>query len=357
MKRLTWWQWALIGVTLALLAFFALVPEWKKQTIDTGFSDAALRNPFLATQRLAEQSNGSFYVTRELKITDDVLDQYNTLVLQNTYAMLNQRQVETLTTWLHQGGRLIISGYTPDLNARAVNDELFAHLNIEVLAANDEMTEDVLAGFLFSEQCGGNYSDDDMLYVDDYALLMDFYSNTRYYSIKRDQTAHALVRTYGAGDVVMMPDLMPFSNFNILCADHAEAVWALFNDRNTLWIWAAPASNWLKTLVNALPITTTITLLTLLLWLWRRAARVGPARQLATPERPAITQHHSALATKLWQQGDKEAFAELIGPLMRYVKRTLSHDDYQTLQPYSTPQNDGELLTLYKRLQQLGVLR
>lgn len=357
-KQLRWWQWLILALLLLLIGVLALVPEWKQQTIDTGYSDAALRNPYLAAQRLAEQSQGSLYVTRELKLTDSVLDQYNTLVLQNTYAMLNERQLAALTTWLSQGGRLIIGGYTPDLNAREIQDVLFEHLNIEVQPASSDKTQDALDGLLFGEQCDQErHEEEDIVYLDGYALQMQFYSDTRFYSRKQAQSQRHLVRQYGAGDIVMLPDLLPFSNLNLLCSDHSEAAWVLLNDRRTLWLWAAPASNWLTTLINALPLSSALALLSLLLWLWRRASRVGPARQRLAAERPAISEHHAALAHKLWKQADKDAFYQLLAPLLRYAKRTLSHQDYQQLQPFAQPQNDAELLALYKRLQQLGVLR
>lgn len=356
-NRLRWWQWLIIALLISLIGFFALVPEWKQQTVDAGLSDAALRNPYLAVQRLAEANAGKMRVTRELSINDQVLDQHNTLVLQNTFGMLNDEQVDELTLWLRQGGQLIIGGYTPDQNARALSDPLFTALGIEVLAASPEYNQSALDSWLAGDQCGSEYSDSDLVSLNGHPVSMAFYSNTNFYSLKRDETSRTVWRRYGAGKVIVLPDLLPLSNFNIECEDHAKAAWALLEGRNTLWIWAAPASNWLKTLIKALPVSSALVLLTLLLWLWRRASRVGPARMTAQAERPSISHHHAAIAQKLWQQKDKDNFAELVAPLMRYAKRTLPEEDFKTLQAYSAPQTEGQLLTLYKRLQQLGVLR
>lgn len=103
--------WIINGILIVfcLYLFFALFEPYQKE-IDTGWSEAAYRNPFLAAQHyLAAQGVVSHSLDTLRQETD--LEAIDTLYIEDSNAVLSPQQVDVLMTWMREGGHVIITAH------------------------------------------------------------------------------------------------------------------------------------------------------------------------------------------------------------------------------------------------------
>lgn len=108
--------WLLTGLGMILiaagLAWFLQNFERRSQEIDTGYSAAARRNPFLAAERILARLNvpvesvSGRDLLRDLPPTDDTL-------VVNGLGALNLERRAALHEWIEQGGSLIVEAVEP----------------------------------------------------------------------------------------------------------------------------------------------------------------------------------------------------------------------------------------------------
>jgi len=94
-------------VLAATYSFFSLY-ERVETTIDTGYSDEARRNPYLAAKNYLER----FQVETETSTEMTVLDRLQfgeTLFVTNGSTVRSQERKDQLLNWVSEGGRLILS--------------------------------------------------------------------------------------------------------------------------------------------------------------------------------------------------------------------------------------------------------
>lgn len=130
---------ASVIATLALLyyLFITFVVKWTYTEHDVGWSEDVRREPvfaarqFLEKQGIATEYRRSFALFDKLdgNSTRNTPGPNDTIVLFDSFGVINEARFEKLSPWLHEGGTLVTSTYNPR-NKGVEPDELFYYLGV-----------------------------------------------------------------------------------------------------------------------------------------------------------------------------------------------------------------------------------
>lgn len=311
--------WLLIGLGAILLALFL---SWfftnferRSREIDSGYSAAAQRNPYLAAERFLArlgvpvESLAGRDRLRDLPPPDDTL-------VVNSLGVLNAERQEALHLWVERGGRLIVEA---------------VHLWDE-----DDSTEERRGYFLerygvrLFEQAGRTNLfdvDDEVVAavdIDDYQGELDVGFGVRYFledasgeasgHVVAEENVRLLQYEIGNGLLTVASDNRFLTNSHIGRHDHALFL-ALLADppgNGKVWLLYDSGMPWLGALLwHRAPLVIISSLGLLIFFLWYQAGRLGPFVSGPAGDRRDLLAHLQASAGFLWRHGQGSRLTEL----------------------------------------------
>lgn len=357
---------------------------WKEKEIASSQSTAARQNSFLAAQYFLHQHNIDSQMLRSFSLLDGLqwqeekLKPDDTLVLFNSYKLLQGKRLQNLLTWVENGGMVIVSTSNRFIgNNTRTRDPLFDQLNVEVLrkpsVIDDEETETAADDKTSAEDESASPEDEttspedetrsaedktksaeeneerhrcdldgELTPLDFYGetepLLIDFSQGEQFTSstatvaeVGDDVGLYQAVFEYGQGWIVVHSDPSIWTNSRIDCHDHAYALWNTIHPTNKVWFLVNQEAPSLWTLLwRASPMGIVAGVLALLLWLWAKAARFGPILTRTETGRRSLAEHIRASATLLWRrQQHPHLITQLRRRLCEQVQRT--HPQFSNL--------------------------
>lgn len=339
---------ALLSVA-ALLALGLRQIEWVEKSVDTGFSEAARTEPFLAANRFLERFGVATEHSRSVAMLDDLPPTDHVIVMTNTRRTLSAARLEALMGWVSEGGRLILVAIEPDaeedpgaaplleqagIYMRFLDDDdesavtESAPANLEDREEDPAITvEEVLNSVLFD-------SADICLSPAETAVLegvsgppqrTEFWHGKALYTNAKPTLAavnqggdQLLMLPWDAGSLVALTAAELWENPHIHCHHNAHLLRLLSADRRKLWWLTGTEMKPLHTLIAARwPWVLGILGLWLLLWCWRAAVRERAPQRTVDTERRNVMEHIDGMARFLYQQGRQTALLEHLREQLR----------------------------------------
>ena len=278
-----------IVALVALTVYVANNTYWEDVPIPTPPKGEAVTNPFYAAQRFAEALGATTRRDRALAVPSP----RSVMVLSLWHWDLSSRRQEAIKQWVESGGRLVVdrmlsgdrtdfetwSGVGWDFN-EAASDAYFEKEDVDAPDEQCAVIEEV------APQPGGFYSVCNL----DFSFVRT--ARPMQWAL-RDEVGHQAVRVaVGQGSVTVINNV-PFTSRGLFDGDHAalfvagtqlrrgdEVVFLTEDDHPSLlalmWIYGAPS--------------VALSLLLVGLYLWRGAARFGPALALPEPRRRSMAE-------------------------------------------------------------------
>ena len=333
------WQWIpLILLALLIMGSLAL---WVSQNlvkrsgeVYTGYGEAARNNPFYLAERLLTRLGATVHPVRRLDELPDPLEPADTvLVAIPTYA-LSAGEAERLLNWVGQGGHLIISVQHP-CEPGAGCDHLLNPLQVGSQRVESPPTDPVPVSLNAAQP----------------PLQVRFRSNLRL-----NDAPWQVVR-WGRGQVTLLIDLSLFANQRLINHDHADFLWALFQQNpagGAFWLQYRMLTPslvellWQRAWMPLLGI-----LLTLLATLWRYSRRLGPCLTPRSSEQRRLAEHLQASSRFLWRHG---AGPMLLQAARHYTQRRRPEASAEPvmLEQSDQPLNERDLIHTVQTLQRLN---
>jgi hypothetical protein len=311
-RRVVWWTIAAAALcTVAALWFFDNVESVPVKRHE-GMKAEALRNPFLAAERLFSRLGRK--VTRIRNSTDlDALAAGGgdgVLILRARQQVFTPKQAERLLQWVERGAYLIA-----DVEFDG-EDFLAKAFGVATVASSGKSPES-------GEKGAGKPCVDVVLPGDPlrYRLILGSARELAAGKIRPEWRVAgrngSLILHYarGRGKVTLVNSLYFLGNWRIGQFDHAELAWALLRryqpegaihlaDRleyPSLWQWLAEYA-WMALASFALLVA---------LWLWSVIPRFGGLRAAPDAARRDLAQHLFAIGRSLWREGGLGTLREL----------------------------------------------
>ncbi len=324
------WLWptaialAVIGSLAALLYF----SEWETREVNGGYSEAALRNYFLAGEHFLGHFGVDVVREDGLKLLDDLPDSAHTILIASSRRALSSRRSQNLLEWVEQGGRLILLAQHTSSKSRAGDaDPILQEVGVHLYEhdGDDDSSDGQDATIkpktfreLFDEVAGrdscarsadvvtsipldGEARSVDMVGVDGYYL--DFDDELAYGYASNDYGPQLVRAPYGEGSVFVMTSFRLWRNRQIECYGHAHLLRWLTADRPKLWLLSNTELPALPVLIwRNYPLLVLAALLWLVMWVWYSAFRRTAAEPLAVSERRELMEQVTGVARFLFQQ-------------------------------------------------------
>jgi len=316
-----------------LYANFEVVTEKQK----SGYSSRALRDPWLAAQRLVQRMGALATSVRALPNLR-TLPPSAVLVLPAQRHTISQPLRAAVLAWVEKGGHLIIEAEhdrqpDPFLEALGVERKRIGNPDDE-----DERREEIVEVLLPGSTVTSRVEMDKGLSIESPAAEFRF---------DGDAATHVLLARQGAGRVIVLNDLSFATNRWIGAHDHAQFLWELvslapgrpavhfFNNPGQLSFWEWLRENaWAPLAGGAAAI---------LLWLWRTAPRLGPVAPDPERARRRLLDHLRASGRFLWSHGGAQRMLEAArDSCLRRVGR--AHPDFLATAEADRPRRLAELL-------------
>ena len=313
-----------------------------------GYGEAARSNPFYLAERLLTRLGAAAQSVRRLDELPDSLDPADTLLAAIPTYALSAGEAQRLLHWVSQGGHLIIGvqhPYQPGqgrdhlLNPLEVRSEHTQTLPDDPIERAESRVNPVAV------QLGATLP----------PLQVNFRSSLRL------NDAPWLVVRWGRGRVTLLTDIDLFANQRLADHDHADFLWALFQQHppgGTFWLQYRTLTPslahllWRHAWMPLLGLS-----LTLLALLWRSSRRLGPLLSPHAGEQRRLAEHLRASSRFLWRHG---AGPMLLHAVRHYAQRRMerrspgSLPDAAILEHSDQPLNERELIHTLQTLQRLN---
>jgi hypothetical protein len=311
--RAIWWILGGLGPILLVagLSWFFSNFERRTREIDTGYSAAARRNPFLAAERfltrlgIPVESRPGHDLLRDLPSSEDAL-------VVNRMGELNAERRQALHRWIERGGRLLIAAVSPGEEAADRSDgraggfldrygvRLREHEEPEDWSDLDEETAVAVRVNKYPHQL-------------EVGLLAHFYLEE---TTEEDAGAEArdpvsgaerprlLQYEIGDGMLTVASDIRFLTNSNIGRHDNALflALLARSPGSGKVWLLYDSAMPWLGVLLwRHAPLALLSALVLIILFLWSLGGRLGPFLPSPSGSRRDLLVHLEASADFLWR--------------------------------------------------------
>lgn len=331
-------------IPLILLALFIAggLALWLNQNlvkrsveVYAGYGETAQRNPFYLAERLFIRLGATVHSIRRLDELPDPLDPADTLlVAMPTYA-LSAGEAQRLLNWVAQGGHLIIGVQHP-----YEPGEGFDHL-LNALQVKSQRLESPGA---------------DPVSVSLHPSAPPLQARFRS-SLRLNDAPWQIIR-WGRGQATLLTDIKLFANSQLTEHDHADFLWALFQQDHAggvLWLQYRSLTPSLAQLLWQhawMPLPGLF--LTLGAALWRYSRRLGPLLVPRSGEQRRLAEHLQASSRFLWRHG---AGPMLLQAARHYTQRRLDRrpsgvaPDAVILEQSDQPLNERELIHTLQTLQ------
>lgn len=334
-------------IPLILLALFIAggLALWLSQNlvkrsveVYTGYGEAARRNPFYLAERLLTRLGATVHSIRRLDEWPNPLDPADTLLVAIPTYALGADEAQRLLSWVAQGGHLIIGVQHPYEPGQGL-DHLLNALQVKSQRAESPATDPVPVQLNEATP----------------PLQVRFRS-----SLRLNDALWQTVR-WGRGQATLLTDIDLFANQRLVDLDHADFLWALFQQDppgGVLWLQYRRLTPSLAQLLWQhawMPLLGL--LLTLLATLWRCSRRLGPLLIPRSGEQRRLAEHLQASSRFLWRQG---AGPMLLQAARHYTQRRRdrrqpgSLPDAAMLEQSDQPLNERELIHTLQTLQRLN---
>lgn len=299
------WLISALALLLLLLLWTWFQRNFERRSIqvETGWSAAARRNPYLAAERFLQgagipaDSAPSHGWLQDLPPTSDLL------VIDRLESLNPQRQ-QRLRAWLEEGGQLLVEAVRllePD--EEPPDDDFLASFGalLRVDAGKQCKPEEVIAKVAF----------------DSHPELVEVGFDSRYYLQDTSNRASILATAgsqprllqYPVGDGLLMvaSDLIFLTNRDIGNHDHAFALALMSKQVDKVWLFYSYASSASQSLARILwhsaPHALIALALLLAALLWHFGRPIGPLLPAPSRARRNLADHLEASAMLLWRYG------------------------------------------------------
>ena len=374
--------WLLAGLAAILVAaglsWFHDNFEPRVREIETGYSAAARRNPFLAAERFLARLGMRVESVSGRELLRDLPPVSDTLVA-NSLGVLNRERHEALHRWIERGGRLIVEAANLEDETEASagrRDQFLDRYAVRLREPEnaqepDGSVEEVLA----------------TVRVEDYPHRLEVESAARYFledideqasgGVVAEDRARLLQYEIGDGLLTVTSDTGFLANRQIGRQDNALflALLAVPREGGKIWLLYDSRMPWLGALLwQQAPFAIVSTLALLVLIIWHLGARLGPFSASPAGDRRDLMAHLQASADFLWSHGQGGRLTQLSGQcieqawlrrhsVLRELERSgrvawiaghqgLSSDDVGRVL-YPTAVNEGDLIPDTALLQRL----
>jgi len=332
--------WSLVAVAvLATLAGLWFLQNFEQVpvTTRTGPQKEALRNPYLALERLFSELGRPIERVQSPRLLD-ALPANGVLILDsNRRRNVDPARAERLLEWVNRGGYLITvpesDGNDPLLTKLGLTSCRISPKQCGLAEEDDEDEEDADE----SDDSAANHNRDPEPIE---FSLPDSTIRYRYrqpeeemlssspepvWQVGSGKTHNLSHYKWGRGQITVVDSLQAFSNWQIGDFDHAELIWALLQKYQpqgklylasrmkvpTLWQWLIESA-WTVLISGALLIA---------LWLWWIVPRFGGTLAVATSERRDLLAHLAAIGRSVWREG---GLAHWLNVVRQSVRKRLS---------------------------------
>ncbi|HWA14644.1 MAG TPA: DUF4350 domain-containing protein [Burkholderiales bacterium] len=331
--------WMLLAAIVASgVALFLKNFEQATEKVHTGLRGEALRNPWLAAQRLTVRMGGS---ARQIVALPDLrtLDPASTLVMPARRQVLSPSLRQSIASFVTQGGTLLVEAEPVGLP-----DPLLDLLGVQRFAVN--------AGTA-GKPCKDDEPFEVVLPHHEAAARVHLGRHMRLaardpvWSYDGGCGTALLVLERGEGLVIAVNDLHFAANRGIGQAQHAQFFWDLAaagGDAPVIQFFHRPGklplSGWLREHAWA-PLAGLALLVAL--WLWSVAPRFGPVAPDPVRDRRRLLDHLRASGRFLWTNGGAPRMLEAArDACLRRIAR--AHPDFLAASDAERPQRLAELL-------------
>ena len=362
----------LLLLTFCIAVWYFVDIEWERLEIDVGYSDEAVRKPFLA----AEQFLGKMGVEAEswqgLSLVDELPPPSDVLVITTPRLTLSQRRTRLLLDWVDRGGSLVVVAATPfDYERGDSGDMLLDQVGIYLsdYTSEDEKEDQATAGN-YDQQSEEESEAESQDFGGTFSELVEQFNNREYrcdknieltpvfvegeeeplevswqrpgyYLMYQGAEASAwasnsagvqfLVLSRGEGELAVMSEINLWRNHRIACDDNAALLYLLVSTPAKVWLLYNEESPSLFTLLwRHSPALVYSSLVLLALWLWSQTLRYGPLRIESPPQRRRFVEHLEASARYAHNLDNNEAMiASMRAEIFQRI--TLHHPGFNSL--------------------------
>lgn len=313
---------ALIGVGLIIGALLVRVGmEWffsnfERVTYEDrgGFLPEAQRNPLLAAERYLKHVGAEVESLNTADLWRDLPDPGDAIIIYRYTPPAGRDRRQALRSWVEEGGHLIVAADdsvlvdTDEFGAGGVSpageNNLLSELGVSVYRDDSDFGFEQLMGNEPVEVELSNFKE--KISVDFRTLrylLVDEYGAEPMEAVPCGNGYCLLQFDVGRGLVTVVSDIRFINNKNIGDNDHALVLALLYPDppRRTWLIYDVDMPSLLELMWDRLPYALSALLLALLLWMWQKGGRLGPALPPLQQPRRSIDEHLRASAGFLWR--------------------------------------------------------
>lgn len=387
-----------IFTAFLIYAYFYLL-KWTEEEVDMGPTGKAAKNPFLAAEMYLNRQNIETEVTRNFSLFDNLeldgeqVGDQDTIIIVDGRGAIKEKRFGNLYQWVEQGGTVVTSTANPFIGFSTGDDPILDALGLEVVEIEPVETESIETDSTETEEIeeeepasGEDLPEEDSeedetetlaeifkavnpdacnpvatptrieFDGEDSALEADFYSRNSLSFYDEEPTAwvsntDGIMLTYhevGNGYIYVTADNQIWRNNRIHCFDHAYVLWQLVNSDGKVWFVINQDAPSLTAMIwAASPVAVAGALLSLLLWLWKSAIRLGPVYHPRIIERRNFAEHIHANAVFLWRHHQQQTLLDQLKKDVS-VKVTRRIRDFENL-PESEKLTHLEQLTGFDR--------
>jgi hypothetical protein len=298
----------LAGVLFA--SWFFTYHDKVTKTRYVGYSGEASANTFLAAEMLITELGLEADSRPELVPTEWLPARYDTLIVHASEPISLGAELDTLSAWTSSGGHLVLLPARRDTEfAEILADHFgFALELVEPRDADDSEDEG-------DDESEGEAEDVDYI-IDLDSTLMRIHPHdgvTTSATLSDEEGIVVARRAWGEGYVTVMANAWYFSNYNLEEYDHArllmDIVAGYVESGKTWFIYNTAFPSLWELIWRNGPLVVLGFAATLLLWLWSRAPKFGPATGPDSLVRRSILEHVRAAGNFAWRN---RAAADLV---------------------------------------------
>ena len=321
-------------------AVFALLIFWffssferVTETVRSGYSTEALRNPFLAAERFLTKAGHEVSSVTGRHLLNDLPDSNDTLIINNFFSSLSKEKEQALLEWIELGGHLIVTPTTDlDVETATSGNSFFDTINVHRHTAGfDELIDysvDEPVSFQtdeFDEDLQVLFHERQYLHAPEEEISGSIPSSHQVEDDGEMARYHLVQLPRGGGLITVVSDNRFLTNswigdydhamlLAMLVGDPAGKTWLLY-DRNMPSLWSLMRQN--------LPALLFTFIATILLSIWHLSQRSGPIRMRNETVRRNLMEHLDARTRYLWRHGRQEATSGITRKLIldAWIKR------------------------------------
>lgn len=324
MKRLNGaFGWSAAVILIVAIAAVLHYCKWVEIGRQVGYSETALRKPYLAAEEFLSRLGIETDVADGLALLDELPPTDTALLIAGSRRALSQRRLDSLMDWLRGGGHLIVVATAHwDDEANGSGDELLDRFDVKLYRAEEEgqdasvaATQRVvaelsefgvptpcdlggsLATVSFRDEAQPSYAS---FPGDDY---LDYTGQDEAGSAANDYGPQLLQIRVGDGRLTAITSTDLWRNRMIGCYDHAHVLRLLVQGSSRLhWLFNTEMPPLPLLLWQRYPEVLVLLVVCIAAWLWRVVPRRMPIAATPTQPRRRVLEHVTGVARFMWQQ-------------------------------------------------------